>query len=82
MACRLFDAKPISEPMLPYYHNLRTIFQWNFIHDSKVFIEESVLENVVSKMAAILSRRQRVNRRTYTFQIEYFIKLLYLQVVS
>ena len=31
-------------------------FQWNFIENSKLFIQENAFENVVCEMAAILSR--------------------------
>ena len=52
------DAKPSSEPMLPYYQldpeeHISVIF-----FNSQVFIEENALENVVCKMMAILSRSQ------------------------
>ena len=35
--------------------------QWNFNRNSNIFIQENTLENVVCKMAAILSRPQCVN---------------------
>ena len=40
---------------------LRNKFQWNFNRNSCIFIQENALENVVWKMAAILSRPQCVN---------------------
>ena len=43
------------------------IFQWNFIGNSKVFIQENALENVVCEMAAILSRPQCVNKTTILY---------------
>ena len=57
MACRLSGAKPLPEPMLAYcqlnsWEHISENFDSNFI----VFIEENAIENVVAKMAAILSR--------------------------
>ena len=63
MACRLTGAKPLSEPMLEYFVNwtLRNKAQWNINRNSYIFIQENVSENVVGKMAAMLSRPQCVN---------------------
>ena len=47
MACRLFSAKP-----LPKHYKL----QWNLNQNSSIFIQENAFENVICKMAAILSR--------------------------
>ena len=54
MACRLFNAKPISEPMLPYcqldpnvYISIKNIWY------SEVFIQWNALENIVYEMAAM-----------------------------
>ena len=63
MACRLTDAKPLSEPMLDYCqldpceHTSMKIYQ-----NTAIFIEENARENVVCEMASILSRPQCVNR--------------------
>ena len=35
--------------------------QWNFNHNSNIFIQENAFENVVCEMASILSRPQCVN---------------------
>ena len=35
--------------------------QWNFHWNSNIFIRENGIQNVVSEMASILSRRQCVN---------------------
>ena len=35
--------------------------QWNFAHNSNIYIQENVFENVVCEMAAILSQPQYVN---------------------
>ena len=40
---------------------MRNIFRWNFIWNSKAFIQENVCGNVVCKIAAILSQPQCVN---------------------
>ena len=61
MACSLVCAKPLSEPMLEYYQmDPRNELQWNFYQNSFIFIQENPFENVVWKMAAILSRLQCV----------------------
>ena len=39
---------------------IRNKFQWNFIRNSFIFIQENAFENVVCKTAAILSRPQCV----------------------
>ena len=58
MACRLFGAKPLSEPMLANC--------WLEPWEPKfceIWINIAVFEIVVCKMSAILSRPQRVNSR-------------------
>ena len=57
MACRLFGVKPLSAQILPYcqLHPKEHILV-KFIENSKVFIQENALENIVCKMSAILSR--------------------------
>ena len=42
-------------------YNLKNKFQWNLKQDSHIFIQENTYENVVWKMAAILSLPQCVN---------------------
>ena len=60
MAWRLFGAKPLSEPMLPYCqldpkeHILEKFY-------SKFFIQGNALENAICEMAAMLSQPQFVN---------------------
>ena len=63
MACRLDGDKPLTEPM-PNIDNCtpENKFQWNLNQNSYIFIQENAFENVVWKMAAILSRPQSVNR--------------------
>ena len=46
-------AKPLSDP----WNRLK----WNLIQNRKVFIQENEIENVVCKMAAILSRPRCIN---------------------
>ena len=42
MACRLFGAKPLSNPMLGYFNwTLTNNLQWNFNQDIKVCIHEN-----------------------------------------
>ena len=62
MACRLFGAKPLSKITLDYFNRtLRNKLQWNFTQNKKLFIDENASENIVCKMAAILSRGRWVN---------------------
>ena len=56
MACRLFGAKPLSQPMLGYCQlNPQEQLQWNYNQNTEIFIEENAFENIVCEMAAILS---------------------------
>ena len=50
-----------------FNYTLRTLFQWNFIQNSKVFIHENAFETVVWKIAAILSRPQSVLWSDYIY---------------
>ena len=53
----LFSTKLLCEPMLEYCHlDLWSILQWKFNRNSYIFIQEPTFENVVWKMAAILSQ--------------------------
>ena len=54
MACRLSGAEPLSEPMLEQ-------ISMKFVSKTSIFIQENAFENVVRKMAAILSRPRCVN---------------------
>ena len=57
VACHLFGAKPLSEPMLGYFQlDPRNTRQWKFDQNIKIFIRMNASENIVSKMTAILSR--------------------------
>ena len=48
MACRLFDAKPLPEPMLAYTQlDFGNTFQWILNRNSIIFIEDNAIENVV-----------------------------------
>ena len=57
MACHLFDAKPLSKPMLDYCQ-LNTWEQTSvkFDQNTKLFIHENASETVICEIAAILSR--------------------------
>ena len=60
MTCRLFDAKPLFEPISSYWFDP---LKQNVIHSNQnttVFIQENQYENFVCKMAAILFRRKSV----------------------
>ena len=63
MACRLFGAKPLSEPMLDYSQlNPRNKLQWNFNQNTIFFIDGNAFQKVACEMAAILSRGRWVTR--------------------
>ena len=56
MACHVFGAKPSSKPMLAYFY----LYYWEqisvkFYSKYKNFIQQKAVENIVSKMAPILS---------------------------
>ena len=64
MACHLFGAKPLSEPMLLYCqldHKEHISVEFYL----KVFTQENALENVVCEKAAILSRPRYVKHSNY-----------------
>ena len=65
MACHLFGAKPLPEPMLAYckIDPLGQILV-KFESTYKTFIHENVFEKAVYEMAAILSRGRWVNRKS------------------
>ena len=70
MACRLFGAMSLSEPMLKYcYWILRNKLQWNFNRNSYIFSHENAFENVW-KRATILSRPQYVSTLIYSFVLK------------
>ena len=53
MTCRLFGAKPLSEPMLVYldtYEQISVSYESNMT----IFIKETALETIFCKMSAIL----------------------------
>ena len=62
MACRLFGAKPLPEPMLPYcqLYTLTNKLHWKSYQGTKLFIQENALENACN-IAAILSRGRWVH---------------------
>ena len=45
--------------------NLRDKLQWNSNHNTKLFIQENVFENVICEMVAILSRGRWVDISSY-----------------
>ena len=57
MACCLFGTRPLSELMMVF---VNWTLQWNFNQSIKFFIQENASENIVCKMAAILSRRDEL----------------------
>ena len=66
MACRLFGAKPLSKPLLGYcqlQHKEQISVKFN--QNSKLFFHENASENIVGKMATILSRGRWVKSDLY-----------------
>ena len=62
MACRLFGAKPLPEPILPYCQlDPKEHISVNFDSKYELFIDQNALENVVWEMAAILFRGDELN---------------------
>ena len=62
MACCLFGAKQLSEPMLEFWQlDLKNKLPWNFKPNSNIFVQENTFEYVVCENVAILSRSQCVN---------------------
>ena len=53
------DTKPLSEPVLEYWALLNEL-QWNLDRNLYISIKKNAIENVVCKMASILSRPQCV----------------------
>ena len=72
MACRLIGTKPLSEQMLEHcqldpWEQTSVKFQSKFIY--MCFIQQNLYENIVWKMAIVLSQPQCVNP-TGTVRIE------------
>ena len=62
MACRLFGAKPLPEPMLAYCQlDSWEKFRWNSNRNSTISIQENAFENVVRNLTTIFSRPQYLN---------------------
>ena len=56
-----FSVKPLFESMLWHFHcTLRNKLKWNFNRSPYIPMQENASENVVQKMAAILSRHRCV----------------------
>ena len=54
MACRLFGAKPLYEPMRIIVNwALRNKRQWYSKQNTKLFIQENAIENVLCEMAVV-----------------------------
>ena len=61
MVCRLPGAKPLSEPMSIINQTLGNKLQWNLNRNWYNFIHKNAFQNVVWKMATILSWPQCAN---------------------
>ena len=64
MAFRLYSAKPLSvtNAGILLIKPLENKLQWNFSLNLIIFIQENAFENVIRKLAAILSQPQCVNK--------------------
>ena len=63
MACRLFGAKPLSEPSwVIVIWTFRNKLQWNCNQNTNFFIHENASKNIVCEMVAILSMGRWVNK--------------------
>ena len=63
MAGRLVDANPLSDPMLGYTQlDPKENNSVNISRNLNIFIQENAYENVVTKVAAILSQPQVLNQ--------------------
>ena len=62
MAC-CYSAPTISKPMLAYCHWIpRNKLPWNFNQNTKLFIHEITSENIICKIATIMSMGRWVHR--------------------
>ena len=64
MACCLFGAKPLSDPMLAYCQLDK--LHWDFNQNWNIFIPEKAFENDVCEKVAILSLPQCIKKRIET----------------
>ena len=71
MACRLFGAKPLPEPMLTLNQTTKNRLQENSNQNTKVFVEENIFENVINPL------RSRQNGRHFADDI---FKCIFLNV--
>ena len=75
MACRLFGAKPLPEPMLAYCQlDSWELKSWNLKRDLYIFIQWNALENAFAELAVILSRphcHKALYSRPYSCDILY-----------
>ena len=70
MACHLFGAKPLPEPMLTYcemYPKKQTSVKCESKYKTFLFIHENEFENIVCKILAILSRGRQVKHQAITW---------------
>ena len=63
MACRMFGAKPLAEPMLTLDPNYK--LQWNYKQNTKIIFQGNVFKNVY-KISDILTWPQYVKNQTIT----------------
>ena len=66
MACCLFDAKSLPEPMMDYCQlDHCDTFRWNMNPNCSIFIHENAIENVVCEKAAFLFTKRWVKNISY-----------------
>ena len=73
IACRLFDTKPLSKPMLGYCQ--MDTYEKNVNQNTTLFIHENASENIGCEMAAILSRGDELRRFALCDAIAHLIQL-------
>ena len=65
-----FSTKPLSQPILCIVNwTVRNKHKWNFNQNRTIFIQENAFENIVCKLAAILSQPQRGNSMGGSFLV-------------
>ena len=68
MVCHLFGIKSLSAPNDDLFSigHLGTNFIWNVMQNTTIYIQENAFQNVVHKMASILSQSQCANWLTFS----------------
>ena len=83
MACRLFGAKPLSEPMLEYcYLDPWNILQWNHSQNLYIFVLEMHLKISLGNWRPFChDRNVLISRTQFPFAIVFFVFQHYRNIV-